>query len=140
MPISRSRPPTKYSSASSREEPLRWATDLARAAVAQRAINGHVSSAMLTAMGENLKRRTQKEVDAAMVILAARQEVTVEAKVQPVHGGAPWTQAAMAWAVDAGWMSHSEAQETIRKAEPAIIPSMKFADGSPMFSSGEINI
>ena len=80
---------------------------------------------LVTAMGENLKKRTQKEVDAAMVILAARQEVTVEAKVtqkvQPVHGGPPWAQAAMAWAVNAGWMSHSEAQETTRKAEPAII-------------------
>ena len=91
-----------------------------RAAVMRRAKNGHVSAAMLSAMGENLKRRTQKEVDAAMVILAAQQEVTIEAKVQPVHGGAPWAQAAMDWAVDAGWMSHSEAQETMRKAAPAI--------------------
>ena len=51
---------------------------------------GHVSAAMVTAMEKNLKRSTQKEVGAAMVILAAGGELTIEAKVQQVNGEAPW--------------------------------------------------
>ena len=92
-----------------------------RAAATRLTEDGHVSAAMVTAMEKNLKRSTQKEVGAAMVILAAGGELTIKAKVQQVNGEAPWAQAAMDWATSAGWMNRTKAQETLRRAAPAIV-------------------
>ena len=92
-----------------------------REAVARCTTNGHVSAALMTTMGENLKRRTQREVEAALLILAAQKEVTVEAKVRGVGGSRrDWANETMQWAVTQGWLGPQEANDLMSSAAEAI--------------------
>ena len=59
-----------------------------------------LTAALLLSMGENLKRASQKEIDAAVVILAAQGELRVEVRAQvPGSTTTTWAQAAMQWAI-----------------------------------------
>ena len=92
-----------------------------RNTVLKRAEHGRVSAALLLSMGENLKRESQKEIDAAAVVLAARGEIVIEARVQTMRNeGTTWADAAIQWAVAAGWMGQKEAADILIKAKKAI--------------------
>ena len=87
----------------------------------KRAEGGRVSAALLSSMGDNLKRESQREIDAAAVILAARGEIVIEARVRtPGSAETTWAATAMQWAVEAGWMGQEEANDTLLKAKRSI--------------------
>ena len=76
---------------------------------------------MLLSMGENLKCESQREIDAAAVILAAQGEIVIEARVRTPSGAdTTWAQAAMQWAVAAGWMGQEEANDILLKTSRSI--------------------
>lgn len=83
---------------------------------------GTVTAAHVRAMGQQLKRGSVQGVDAALVIVAAEGEITIENKVRG-DGGATrdWAQDAVKWARRQRWLTAAQAQTTLASARQHIV-------------------
>lgn len=80
-----------------------------------------VTASMVKTMGMNLKRRSTKEVDAALVMLAAQGEITVENRKQGVgRSNRNWVRESLQWAEEQKWVTSAEARELEEKAAPNV--------------------
>ena len=89
--------------------------------VRKRGKHERVTASMVKTMGMNLKRKCTAEVDAALVILAAKGEIIVENRKQGQGGaGRQWAKESLEWAVQQKWITRTLAKEYEAKSKGRI--------------------